>query len=122
MQSVSAPGLAYRARRLRTYRFLANSFVPLLAVALLVVVLRYTVPQLLSLLVVIWTADAFLLVLLVVPWLLLSWAFAYGKIKCPSCNAPFASRFHLWVPKTCQNCRYDVSGAHPDNRRPGRDG
>jgi len=116
MESDPVPGLADRVRRLRSYRLLANSFVPLLAVALLVLVLRYTVPQLLSVLLVVWTADAVLLVLLLVPWLLVSWALAYGKIKCPSCDAPFTSRFHLWVPKACQHCGYDVTRAPSDNR------
>jgi len=97
------------ARRLRIYRALANSFPALLAIALLVLVLRWTVPELLSLLVVVWTADAYLIVLLVVPWLLVSWALAVGKIKCPSCHAPFVSRFHIWFPKACQHCGYDIT-------------
>jgi hypothetical protein len=117
--------LADRTRRLRIYRLLANSFWPLLAVALLVLVLRWTVPQLLSVLVVVWTADALFLVVLAVPWLLVSWALALGRIKCPSCDAPFVSKFHLWVPKTCQNCGYDVTapknGATSGNRWGGRD-
>jgi len=104
-----------RARRLRSYRLLVNSFTPLLAIALLVVVLRWTVPPLLSLLVYVWTADAFLLAVLAVPWLLVSWALALGKIKCPACEAPFTSRFHLWVPKTCQHCGYDITA--PEKRR-----
>ena len=107
-------------RRLRTYRLLANSLPPLLAIALLVLVLRWTVPELLSLLEVVWTADAVLILVLVVPWLVVSWAFALGKVKCPSCGAPFVSSFHLWVPKTCQNCRHDITppknGASSNNR------
>ena len=121
MESPPTLGFADRVLRLRNYRLLANSFAPLLAVALFVVVLRYTVPQLLSVLVVIWTADAFLLLLLAVPWLLLSWALAKGRIKCPSCNAAFASGFHLWVPKACQNCGYDVTRPPANGRRRGRD-
>jgi hypothetical protein len=115
-QSGSLP----RLRRLRSYRVLANSFTPLLAVALAVIVLRWMFPWLFSILVFVWTADAFLLVVLAVPWLLVSWAFALGKIKCPSCDAPFASKFHLWVPKACQNCGYDITapknGATSNNR------
>ena len=109
MDPSAIPDLGDRARRLRIYRLLVNSFTPLLAIALLVVVLRWTVPPLLSLLVFVWTADAFLLAALAVPWLLVSWAFAFGKIKCPSCEGPFTSGFHLWVPKACQHCGYDIT-------------
>jgi hypothetical protein len=98
----------------RSYRLLANSFTALLAFALLLLVLRWMFPWLLSALVLVWSADAFLLLVLAVPWLLVSWAFGLGKIKCPSCEAPFASRFHLWVPKACDHCGYDVTA--PANR------
>jgi hypothetical protein len=121
-QSGSAPSLTARTRRLRIYRLLANSWVPLLAIALSVLVLRWVVPQLFPVLVVIWTADASLIVLLVIPWLLVSWAFSSGAIKCPSCDAPFASKFHLWVPKSCQNCGQVAalkSGATSNNRSRG---
>lgn len=96
-------------RRLRAYRLLANSFPALLAVALAVIVFHWVFPRLFSALVFIWSADALLLVVLAVPWLLVSWALALGKIKCPSCAAPFATKFHLWVPKTCQTCGYDIT-------------
>jgi len=98
-QSGSSPGLTARVRRLRIYRLFANSFPALLAVALAVLVFRRMFPWLFSALELIWTADAFLLAVLVAPWLLVSWGLALGKIKCPSCDAPFATKFHLWVPK-----------------------
>ena len=97
--SGSPPGLTARAWRLRIYRLFANSFPALLAVALAVVVFRRMFPWLFSALELIWTADAFLLAVLVAPWLLVSWGLALGKIKCPSCDGPFATKFHLWVPK-----------------------
>jgi len=103
------PSLTARTRRLSLYRLIANSFAPLLAIALSVLVLRWTVPELFSVLVVIWTADAFLIVVLAIPWLLVTWAFISGAIKCPSCGAPFASKFHLWVPKACQSCGHDTA-------------
>jgi hypothetical protein len=121
--SGSLPSLTVRVRRLRVYRLLANSFPALLVVALAVLVFRWLFPWLFSALVFVWTADAFLLVVLAVPWLILSWALALGKIKCPSCNAPFATGFHLWVPKTCQACKYDITsaqgGATSNNRQRG---
>lgn len=46
----------------------------------------WTVPQILPVLAVIWTADAFLIVVLAIPWLLVSWAFSSGAINCPSCD------------------------------------
>jgi hypothetical protein len=107
--SGSLPRFTARARRLRAYRLLANSFVPLLAVALAMLVFRWIFPWLFSVLAFIWTADAFLLVLLVVPWIMVSWALASGKIKCPACDASFASKFHLRVPKACQSCGYDIT-------------
>jgi len=108
-QSDSSPGLIASVRRLRVYRLLANSFPALLAVAFAVIVFRWVFPRLFSALIFIWTADALLLVVLAVPWLLVSWALALGRIKCPSCDAPFATKFHLWVPKTCQACGYDIT-------------
>ena len=98
-----------RVRRLRIYRLLANSFVPLLAVALAMLVFRWIFPWLFSVLAFIWTADTILLVVLVVPWILVSAALTSGKINCPSCDAPFASKFHLWVPKACQSCGFDIT-------------
>jgi hypothetical protein len=111
-QSGSSPSLTTRVRRLRIYRLLANSFPALLAIALAVLVFRWMFPWLFSVLVWIWTADVVLLVVLAVPWLLMSWGLAMGKIRCPSCDAPFANRFHLWVPKTCQTCGYDITAQH----------
>jgi hypothetical protein len=119
-QSGSSPSLTADLRRLRIYRSLANALAPLLAIALAVLVFRWVFPWLFSLLVVVWTADAFLLIALAIPWLLISCAFAAGRIKCPLCEAAFASRFHLWVPKACQSCGYDVTApgndATSDNR------
>jgi hypothetical protein len=115
--------LTARVRRLRTYRLLANSYVPLLAIALALLVFRWIFPWVFSVVAYIWAADAFLLVLLAVPWLLVSSALAFGKIKCPACDARFASGFHLWVPKGCQSCGYDITipttTAASDNRRKG---
>jgi hypothetical protein len=108
-QPDSLPPLTARVRRLRIYRLLANALVPLLAVALAVLVFRWVFPWLFSLLVYVWTADAVLLVVLAISWLLVSCAFGLGRIKCPLCDAPFASKFHLWVPKTCQGCGYDIT-------------
>jgi hypothetical protein len=125
-QSGSLPSLTARVRRVRVYRLLANAFAPLLALALAVLVFRWMFPWLFSLLVLVWTADAFLLLVLAIPWLLVSGAFALGRIKCPSCDAAFASKFHLWVPKACQSCGYDItahkSGTSSDDRGSGRDG
>jgi hypothetical protein len=109
--SGSLPQFTARVQRLRIFRLLANSFVPLLAVALAMLVFRSIFPWLFSVLAFIWTADALLLVLLVAPWILVSWALASGKIKCPACDASFASKFHLWVPKACQSCGYDITAA-----------
>ena len=119
-QSPYSLPLTARVRRLRTYRLLANAFAPLLAIALAVLVFRWMFPWLFSLLVYVWIADALLLIVLAVPWLLVSRAFALGRIKCPSCDAPFVSKLHLWVPKTCQSCGYDITapknGATSNNR------
>ena len=119
-QSGSVSRLTVRVRHLRICRLVANSFPPLLAVALVVLVFRWMFPWLFSVLVVVWTADALLLVVLAVPWLLVSWAVASGKVKCPSCEAPFASKFHLWFPKACQGCGFDLTspekGTTADNR------
>jgi len=96
-------------RRLRLYRLLANTFVILLAFALVLLLLRWLLPWIFALLVFLWTADAILLVALSVPWLLLASALALGRIVCPACHAPFTSRFRLWVPRACEKCGYDIT-------------
>ena len=110
---------------MRVKRQLVNSFAPLLVIALAVLVLHLMFPYLFSVLVWVWTADAFLLLVLAILWVLGSWAFASGKIKCPACAAPFAAEFHLWIPKTCQACGYDItappSEATSNHRWSGRD-
>lgn len=105
--------MSARVQQLRRYRLLANAFIPLLAAAVAVLVFRFVFPWIFSRLVVVWTADALLLFVLAIPWLVVSWAFASGKIKCPSCESPFAQRFHLWVPRTCVSCGYDITAANP---------
>jgi hypothetical protein len=108
-QAGSLQRMSARFRRLRLYRGVVNVYPPLLAVALAVLVFRWMFPWLFSVLVYVWTVDAFLLLVLAVPWLLVSWAFALGKIKCPVCHGPFASKFHLLVPKACENCGCDMT-------------
>jgi hypothetical protein len=103
--------LAVRARQLRVYRALANVYPALLAMALVVLVFRWLFPWLFSVLIYIWAADLIVLMVLAVPWLLVSWAFSSGRIKCPACNAAFAPRFHLWVPHACQSCGCKI-GTH----------
>jgi hypothetical protein len=108
-QSDFALQLHERVRRLRAYRGLANALVPFLVMALAVLVFRWMFPGFFSVLVWVWTADVFLLALVAVPWLLIAWSFASGRIKCPVCEAPFAARVHLWIPKACQACGYDIN-------------
>lgn len=124
-QSSSLPPLTARLRRLRIYRLVANAFAPLFTIALAVLVFRWMFPWLFSLLVLVWTADALVLAVVAIPWLLVMYAFARGRIKCPLCDAPFAPKFHLWIPKTCQSCGYDITapenGATSKNRSSGRD-
>jgi hypothetical protein len=122
MEQSSTRSLTARVRRLRIYRLFANSYPALLVIALAVLVFRLMFPWLFSILVWIWTADAFLLIALAIPWLLVSWGLALGKIKCPLCDAPFANKFHLWVPRTCQACGYDIAAPHTDatSANPGR--
>jgi hypothetical protein len=123
-QSSSLPPLTARSRRVRIYRLVVNASAPLLAIALAVLVFHWMFPWLFSLLVLVWTADALVLAVVAIPWLLVSYAFAKGRIKCPLCAAPFASKFHLWVPKACQNCGYDITAPKnavtSNNRSSGR--
>jgi hypothetical protein len=123
-QSSSLLPLTARSRRVRIYRLVVNASAPLLAIALGVLVFHWMFPWLFSLLVLVWTADALVLAVVAIPWLLVSYAFAKGRIKCPLCDGPFASKFHLWVPKACQSCGYDVTApknaATSNNRSSGR--
>lgn len=108
--SKSLADFSARVRRLRQYRLMANSFATLLAVALVLLLLRWISPWIFSVLVDVWSVDAVLLVVLAVPWLLVSLALARGRVACPACNGPFTSQFHLWVPRNCQKCAYDITG------------
>lgn len=108
-KSDSLSGSSALVRRLRLYRLLANTFVVLLAFALVLLLLRWFLPWVFALLLFLWTADAILLAVLSVPWLLVAAALALGRIVCPSCHGPFTSRFRLWVPKACDKCGYDIT-------------
>lgn len=103
LPEVNAP-----ATQLRRYRLLVNSLVPLLVVALAVLVFRWVFPYFFSVLAWLWKTEALVLLVLALAWAFGSWAFASGKIKCPACHAPFATKFHLWVPKACQACGFDI--------------
>jgi hypothetical protein len=107
--SASLSTLTARARRVRNYRLLVNALAPLLTIALSILVFRWVFPWLFSQLLYVWGAAALLALVLAIPWLLVACAFAWGKIKCPSCLGPFVRKFHLWVPKTCHICGYDVT-------------
>lgn len=124
-QPDSLPDPTVHALHVRIKRQLVNSFAPLLVIALAVLVLHWMFPYIFSVLVWVWTADAFFLLVLAILWVLGSWAFASGKIKCPACAAAFAAEFHLWIPKNCQACGYDItaprSKASSDHRWSGRD-
>jgi hypothetical protein len=123
-RSDSLAHLTAHARHVRTKRHLVNLFAPLLVIALALLVFHWVFPSLFSVLAWVWRADVFLLLALALLWGLGSWAFAAGKIKCPACVAPFAAKFHLWIPKTCQACGYDITAprgeAISNDRRSGR--
>ena len=105
-----APWMAARARWLRVYRAIANAFLSLIAVILLLNLLRLALPQ---------GSDAFLGIILLplalavypfaVVWFLVALGFLFGLIRCPSCAARFASRLaFIWAPRNCQNCGFDI--------------
>jgi hypothetical protein len=103
-----APWMTARAKRLRLYRFLGNSFWYWLAICLFAGFLNRVIPQL-SILVG-YAAVPFAL-LFGVPAIaspLVWWSFQLGLIRCPSCAARFAPRFPPWIPRACQNCHYDI--------------
>jgi hypothetical protein len=102
-----------RARRLRVYRFLANSGWILIALVLLPQVLGRVFPGMSDLAVFIWLPAGLLLLVLMVPWLLIVLGFQFGAIKCPSCEAPYATRSTLWIGSYCGNCGYDIDTPRP---------
>ena len=103
-----APWMTARARRLRLYRFLGNFFWYYLAICLLAGLLRWALPQLRHVVGYAVVPFAALFGVLLIPWLLISLGFQYGVIKCPSCDVRFAPKFWPWVPRSCQNCHYDI--------------
>jgi hypothetical protein len=102
------PQTTARVRRLRLYRLLGNAGWILAALVLLPLVLGRLFPKISDLSVFIWLPSGLLLLVLMLPWLLVLWGFQYGAIKCPSCRLPFALRSTTWIPKSCQNCGYDI--------------
>jgi hypothetical protein len=94
--------MAVRAKRLRFYRAIVNSFLFVAAVILLLSLSRRTLPPSAWGLALIWGFYLF-------SYFLLSCGFFYGIIKCPSCDVRFAPKFPPgWVPRRCQNCGFDV--------------
>jgi hypothetical protein len=108
-RSSHLPELNALATQLRRYRLLVNSLVPLLVVALAVLVFRWVFPYFFFVLAWLWTTEALVLLGLALAWAFGSWAFASGKIKSPACDASFATKFHLWVPRACQACGFDIT-------------
>jgi hypothetical protein len=113
-RSAQLPQPTLRTRHVRIKRQLVNSLVLLLVIVSALLLLHWEFPYLFSVLAWVWAADAFLLVVLAGLWALGSWAFASGKIVCPACSAPFATGFHLWIPKTCHACGFDVTAPRVD--------
>jgi hypothetical protein len=103
-----APWMTARAKRLRLYRLIGNSFWYYAAICLLAGLLRWALPQLSDTVGFAFVPFAVLFVVLAIPWLIVSWGFQFGLIKCPSCDTRFAPRFPPWIPKACQNCHYDI--------------
>jgi hypothetical protein len=103
-----APWMTARAKRLRLYRFLANSFWYWMVIGLIAGLLRWALPQLSDLVGYVAVPFAVFFGVLAIPWLLVSWGFQFGLIKCPACDRRFAPRFPPWIPKSCQNCHYDI--------------
>ena len=103
-----APWMTARAKRLRLYRFVANSFWYYLALCLIGALLSWALPKFSDMVGYVFVPFALLFGALLIPWFLISSAFQFGFIKCPSCDARFALKFWPWVPKSCQNCHYDI--------------
>jgi hypothetical protein len=80
-----APWMTARAKRLRLYRLLGNSFWYYAAICLLAGFLRWALPQLSDTVGFAFVSFAALFAVLAIPWLIVSWGFQFGLIKCPSC-------------------------------------
>ena len=112
-----SPWLAARAKRLRTYRALGNTFrlllVTFVTLAVLDVYLRSFLPtpihQAISWLIFITLAA---LLLLFLTWILVGWRFTYGMMQCPSCDMPYGRGLNpitlLWIPRNCPSCGFDI--------------
>jgi hypothetical protein len=96
-------------RHLRNYRQLINSLLVVLLFALALLAFRWVFPYLFSVLVWVWIADAFVILVIGMTWVLGCWAFASGKVRCPGCAAPFTDGFRFWIPKACHACGYDIT-------------
>jgi hypothetical protein len=102
------PWITARVKRLRVYRLLCNTVWSLFTFIVLGGVMSEAFPRTAHLFGLIGLPVALVGAVLLVPGLIASWGFQFGLIKCPSCDKRFAQRFQPWIPRACQNCRYDI--------------
>ena len=94
--------MTVRARRLRVYRAIVNSFPFVVASIILLSLTLPALPPSAWVLTLFWGLYLFV-------YFALACGFFYGIIKCASCDARFATRFPPgWVPRKCHNCAFDV--------------
>lgn len=109
MEYSFTPWVAARARRLRLYRLLVNSFWFLIPVILVLNLLRLLFPAASPVLwAALWIPFGTAIYILAIPWLVTGVGFSWGMIKCPACDRRFTRGFSPWIPKTCQNCGFNI--------------
>jgi hypothetical protein len=96
--------------RLRTLRWIANSFWIYLAVILILNFVRWLFPSSEDLLGFVWLPFGLSMVVVGPVWFIVAGAFLWRLVRCPRCKEPFnAYPIPSYVPKQCAHCRFDVS-------------
>lgn len=105
-----APWLAARARRVRIYRRIVNTFWFGVALILALNLLRWIFPKISPQLIgAIWLPFGLAMYVWGPLWFACGFACMLGLFKCPSCDRQFTSRLSLiWFGRTCQNCHFDI--------------
>lgn len=111
MEDSFTPWVAARARRLRLYRSLVNSFWLLIPVILVLNLLRWLLPSAGPMVwAALWIPFGLAIYILGIPWVITGAGFMWGLIRCPACDCRFAPRFAppKWIPNTCQHCGFNI--------------
>jgi hypothetical protein len=97
-----------RARKIRLYRALVNSFWILPVLIILLNVLRLVPSVSRDLILMLWAPFGLLMIIFGIPWFVTGVAFMWGMVKCPRCAKRWVTVPLPYIPRRCAHCNFDV--------------